>query len=51
MHFRIHRIDNLVKEGLIKSFDWLRTNGNLLNPFVVSLSNHRQIGFNQRFTK
>jgi hypothetical protein len=39
-------------DGLIKSFDRLRacpvldtgTNGNLLSPFVVSLSNHRQIG-------
>ena len=57
--FRFHRIDNLVKEGLIKSFDRLRTNGNYVNPFVVSsacaepveASNHRQIGFNQCFTK
>ena len=31
------------KETLNKSFDRLTTNGNLLIPFVVSLSNHIQI--------
>jgi len=31
-----------LKEPLIKSFDRLRTNGNLLIPFVVSLSNHER---------
>jgi hypothetical protein len=31
------------RKSLIKSFDRLRTNGHLLIPFVVSLSNHIQI--------
>ena len=38
-----HRLEKIVQspgETLIKSFDKLRTNGNLLIPFVVSLSNH-----------
>jgi hypothetical protein len=35
-------------EHLIKSFDKLRTNGKLLIPVVVSLSNHTQIRLNQR---
>ena len=39
------------KEPLIKSFDRLRTNGNLLIPFVVSLSNHERNQLNQRFPK
>ncbi len=37
------------RELLIKSFDRLRTNGNLLIPFVVSLSNHTQNRLNQSF--
>ena len=36
-------------ETLIKSFDKLRTNGNHLIPFVVSLSNHERNRINQRF--
>ncbi len=32
-----------------KSFDKLRTNGNLLIPFVVSLSNHERNQLVQRF--
>ena len=40
-----------LREALIKSFDGLRTNGNLLNPFVVSLSNHIQIRLDQRFLR
>ena len=39
----------MVKEALNKSFDKLRTNGNLLIPFVVSLSNHERNQFVQRF--
>ncbi|MDP2827001.1 MAG: type II secretion system protein [Sulfuricellaceae bacterium] len=39
------------KESLIKSFDKLRTNGNYLIPFVVSLSNHQQNRINQRLPK
>ena len=39
----------ITREPLIKSFDRLRTNGNLLNPFVVSLSNHTQSRLDQRF--
>ena len=35
------------REPLIKSFDRLRTNGRLLHPFVVSLSNHTQKRLNQ----
>jgi hypothetical protein len=38
-----------VKETLIKSFDKLRTNGKLLIPFVVSLSNHERNQLNQSF--
>jgi hypothetical protein len=38
-----------LKESLIKSFDKLRMNGNLLIPFVVSLSNHEQNKINQHF--
>ena len=34
------RVRDDLRKGLIKSFDRLRTNGNLLIPFVVSLSNH-----------
>jgi hypothetical protein len=41
----------LLKEALIKSFDELRTNGNLLIPFVVSLSNHGRNQLNQSFLK
>jgi hypothetical protein len=41
----------MLKKPLIKSFDRLRTNGNLLIPFVVSLSNHIQIGLNQTYLK
>jgi hypothetical protein len=33
------------KEALIKSFDRLRTNGKLLIPFVLSLSNHERNPF------
>ena len=40
-----------VKETLIKSFDRLRTNGKLLIPFVVSLSNHNLNALNQRILK
>ena len=36
------------REPLIKSFDRLRTNGIVLIPFVVSLSNHIQIRLDQR---
>jgi len=36
-------------EALIKSFDRLRTNGKLLIPFVVNLSNHERNRFIQRF--
>ncbi len=39
------------KEALNKSFDKLRTNGNLLIPFVVSLSNHERNQLVQRFPK
>ncbi|PPK66928.1 hypothetical protein B0F88_11517 [Methylobacter tundripaludum] len=39
----------LLREALIKSFDRLRTNGKLLIPFVVSLSNHERNRFVQRF--
>ena len=44
------------KEPLIKSFDRstgsrLRMNGNLLIPFVVSLSNHERNRINRRFPK
>jgi len=38
-----------VREALIKSFDKLRMNGNLLISFVVSLSNHERNRFVQRF--
>jgi len=37
------------KETLNKSFDKLRTNGKLLIPFVVSLSNHERNQLVQRF--
>ena len=36
------------KETLNKSFDRLRTNGKLLIPFVVSLSNHERNPLVQR---
>jgi len=39
------------KETLNKSFDRLRTNGKLLIPFVVSLSNHERNPLIQRFHK
>ncbi len=39
------------REALNKSFDKLRTNGNLLIPFVVSLSNHERNQLVQRFPK
>ena len=42
---------NGTKEALNKSFDKLRTNGNLLIPFVVSLSNHERNQLVQRFPK
>ena len=48
-----HRWDGMgkpSKETLIRSFDKLRMNGNLLIPFVVSLSNHERNQINQRFT-
>jgi hypothetical protein len=38
----------IARETLIKSFDKLRMNGNLLIPFVVSLSNHERNQINQR---
>ena len=41
----------IARETLIKSFDKLRMNGNLLIPFVVCLSNHAQNQINQRFLK
>ena len=44
-HSKSHR----ARETLIKSFDKLRMNGNLLIPFVVSLSNHERNQINQRF--
>jgi len=40
---------SIVKETLNKSFDRLRTNGNLLIPFVLSLSNHGRNQLNQSF--
>ncbi|MBN8762644.1 MAG: hypothetical protein J0J02_09055 [Thiobacillus sp.] len=39
------------KEPLNKSFDKLRTNGKLLIPFVVSLSNHERDQLVQGFQK
>ena len=39
------------REMLNKSFDKLRTNGRLLIPFVVSLSNHERNQLVQRFLK
>ncbi len=45
------RVCQTIKEGLIKSFDKLRTNGKYLIPFVVSLSNHSQIILNQRLLR
>ncbi len=39
------------KEALIKSFDRLRTNGNVLIAFVVSLSSHECNQLNQNFLK
>jgi hypothetical protein len=44
-------VDVATSEGLIKSFDRLRTNGDSLVPFVVSLSNHRQIRLEERLPK
>jgi hypothetical protein len=41
----------LFKEALIKSFDRLRTNGNVWIPFVVSLSNHDRNPLVQSFLK
>jgi hypothetical protein len=38
-------------ETLNKSFDRLRTNGNSLTPFVVSLSNHERNQLIQRFPR
>jgi hypothetical protein len=35
-------LQGYIKEPMIKSFDKLRTNGNPLIPFVVSLSNHER---------
>ena len=40
-----------LREALNKSFDKLRTNGNLLIPFVVSLSNHERNQLVQRFLR
>lgn len=37
------------KETLSKSFDRLRTNGELLIPFVVSLSSHERNQLVRRF--
>ena len=45
------RTMNNAKKALNKSFDKLRTNGKLLIPFVVSLSNHERNPFIQRFPK
>jgi len=39
----------LIRETLNKSFGKLRTNGNFLIPFVVSLSNHVRSTLNQSF--
>jgi cytochrome c553 len=41
----------ITSEALIKSFDRLRTNGNLLISFVVSLSNHERNQFVQHFPR
>ncbi len=41
----------IFRETLIKSFDKLRTNGNLLILFVVSLSNHERSRINQRILR
>jgi hypothetical protein len=38
-------------EALNKSFDKLRTNGKVLIPFIVSLSNHDRNQLVQRFLK
>ena len=40
-----------MRETLNKSFDRLRTNGKLLIPFVVSLSNHERNPLIQRFLR
>ena len=40
-----------IREALNKSFDKLRTNGKLLIPFVVSLSNHERNQLVQRFLR
>ena len=40
---------HITREALNKSFDKLRTNGNFLIPFVVSLSNHNRNPLNQCF--
>ena len=37
------------KESLIKSFDRLRTNGKVLIPLMVSLSNHNRNPLTQSF--
>jgi hypothetical protein len=38
----LFRLLDSLKEALNKSFDKLRTNGKILIPFVVSLSNHER---------
>jgi hypothetical protein len=48
---RIKKQCGAIRESLIKSFDKLGMNGNLLIPFVVSLSNHERNQINQRFPK
>jgi hypothetical protein len=40
-----------LKDALIKSFDRLKTNGNVLIPFVVSLSSHERNPLVQSFLK
>jgi hypothetical protein len=42
-------VEYILREALIKSFDKLRMNGNILIPFVVSLSNHERNQFVQHF--
>jgi hypothetical protein len=40
--FKTWQVCDVVREALNKSFDKLRTNGKLLIPFMVSLSNHER---------
>ncbi len=41
----------MIREALNKSFDKLTTDGNLLIPFVVSLSNHERNQLVQRILR